>query len=335
MASGIHELDRLAVGYVEKYGNPWHMHPNCMNFEGEIPIETAKEIFDYEVEKVQLVIPELGIEVPGAYALIRKDTVEDGEVETTVLYPSVGQRYVVTQNSTLLEQVEIGLLIDYDLPIESIGTLFNGQKAFINIILDDFQVPGDESPTVTRIMVSNSFGGDSYQSCIHTTRIVCDNTLRLASMQGKVNKSLRKFRHTKHVLDRIEDHMIDLTEIAAEIKEHNNMLTAMAKKKMSSDLVEKFLDGFIELPEKDGKGKTMRKRRREEIIGLFEDKDDLQGGISRTLYAMLQAVTDWADHLSPVYKGDDVMGRFWDGIWGSKDQFKQDALKTAIKILKS
>jgi len=319
-------LDRLKVGFCEIYPLAWHLHPNCIHIEGPVPTDDAREIIDYEVISSPLVIQGTDIVVPGANALIR---IDDGE--TTILYPSVGDRYVVIQNSELLDWVEAGILIPFDVSIESVGTLLNGQKMFVNIILNEHTVPGDVSPTVTRLMYSNSFGGDSYQACVHTTRIVCDNTKRIAEAQGETNKILRKFRHTKNAAAKIEEHLVDLAGLVAKVREHHGELDQLATMKMTVEEVTDFMDKLIPLPkDKDGKleegrGLTRRQNQREAILKIFEDKDDLQGKIARTRYALLQAVTDWTDHESSVRNGDDKMGRFWDGIWGNKDKFKQTA----------
>lgn len=331
MSHGIMVLDRLAVGFVELYGKAWHDHPNCQHLDGAVPFETAEAIFDYEVEKVPLVIAGTDIIVPGAYSLIRRD----GD-EITVLYPAVGERYEVIQNAELLARVQAGIIVPYNVSLESVGTLLNGQKAFVNIILNEHTVPGDTSATVTRLMYSNSFGGDSYQACVHTTRIVCANTLRVAKAQGASNATIRKFRHTKNAAERIEEHLIDLADVVATVREHHEQMDALATMPMNSAEVEAYLDCLIPLPKdkdgelKEGRGLTRRQNQRDAILSIFEGKDDLQGKIARTRYSMVQAVTDWADHESSVRNGDDPMGRFWDGIWGNKDKFKQTAVELAL-----
>jgi len=323
MAAGILELDRMAVGFVELFGNAWHNHPNCRHQDGPISMETAREIFNYVVQKVPANLPaEFGGQViPGNYALVRKD----GDV-VTVLYPSVGDRYEVIQNGDLLAHVETGILTPYNVSLESVGTLLNGQKAFVNIILNEHCVPGDVSKTITRMMYSNSFGGDSYQACVHTTRIVCNNTLRVASAQGAANKTLRKFRHTKNAAEKIENYMIDLADIVAGVKEHYEKMETLTKQKMDAAEVKAFFDKLMPFKAEEGRGKTRVENQRNAIMKIFESKEDLQGENARSRYNLLQAVIDWADHDSTVRNGDDQGGRFWDGVWGNKDSLKQDAL---------
>jgi phage/plasmid-like protein (TIGR03299 family) len=232
----------------------------------------------------------------------------------------------------LLAWLESGILLPYQVSLESVGTLLNGQKAFVNIILNEHVVPGDNSKTVTRLMYSNSFGGDSLQGCAHTTRIVCNNTLRVAVAQGAANNTLRKFRHTKNASLKIEEHMVELTELVATIREHHEKIDMLATMPMSVEQVRSFIDALVPVPVEEGRGKTRRTNQQEAILKIFEEKDDLQGKIAKTRYAMLQAVTDWADHDSSVRNGDDQGGRFWDGIWGGKDEFKQEALKQILEV---
>lgn len=328
MSAGILELDKLVVGLVERYGKAWHHHPLCKHVEGCVPYEDAQEVFDYKVEKVSLTLPEAwgGVAVLGANSLVRRDT----EGNPVVLYPSVGERYTEVQNSKVLTWIKSAILDQYEVSIESVGTLLNGQKAFLNLILNEHVVPGDVSPTITRMMYSNSFGGDSLQACVHGTRIVCMNTLRMAKAQGATNKTLRKFRHTPSCEERVESHLVDLADVVAEVKEHHEQLDNLVTLEMTSADVESVLGILIPVPEKEGRGQTRAKNKRDAIVDLFENKDDLQGQISRTRYAFLQAVTDWSDHKSTVRNGDDELGRFWDGVWGLKDGFKQKAFNALI-----
>ena len=338
MAHGIMELDRLVVGLIERYGNPWHEHQNCKNIEGVVPFEDAEHVFDYTVEKVPVVIQGTDVVVPGNFALVRKDENEEGQICTTVVYSAVGDRYTVIQNSSLLEWVEAGILVPYNVSIESVGTLLNGQKAFVNIILNEHVVPGDESKTITRLMFSNSFGQESYMACVHTTRIVCNNTLRVSLAQGASNKTLRKFRHTKNAAAKIEEHLVDLAEVIASTRTHHEKMDVLASIKMTAKDVKIVMDKLFPIDKDDngdikkGRGTTRRINQREAILKIFEDCENLQGKIARTRYSFLQAVTDWADHESSVRNGDDQMGRFWDGIWGTKDKFKQAALDAVLAL---
>jgi len=293
---------------------------------------------DYGIRKVAVVLQGTDIAVPGSFALVRTDVGEDGQPVQTIVYPSVGERYTVIQNSEFLAWVEAGILVPYNVSIESVGTLLNGQKAFVNIILNEHTVPGDAGPTVTRLMYSNSFGLESYQACVHTTRIVCNNTLRISLAQGATNKTLRKFRHTKNAAAKIEEHLVELADVIASAREHHEQMDVLATIRVTTEQVAAVMDTLFPI-EKDehgtvveGRGTTRRTNQREAILKIFEDCDNLQGKIARTRYSLLQAITDWADHESSVRNGDDPMGRFWDGIWGTKDKFKQAALEAILAL---
>lgn len=325
MSAGILELDRLAVGLIELYGKAWHNHPNCQHLEGVVPVEKAQEIFGYHVDKVQLQLPN-GTPVLGAHALVRMVDNGDGTTRPVVLFPAVGERYTEIQNDELLKWIKAAILDQYQVSIESVGTLLNGQTAFLNIILNEHIVKGDHGKTVTRMMYSNSFGGSSVQACVHSTRIVCQNTLRMASAQGAAGNTLKKFRHTINAAEKVEAHLVDLADIVAKVRDHNANMDNMVSQRVTTEDVNNFLNALIPVPNEDGRGKTMATNKRQAILNLFENKPDLQGEIARTRYALLQATTDYADHESQVRNGDDEVGRFWDGVWGIKDGFKQKAL---------
>lgn len=326
MAHAIFANDKLAIGYTEAQGRAWHGMGE--HFDGPVPLEFAEAILDYQVHKAQaFTLDASGNPVPaeGRFFLM----CDKGEILSPA---TVTSQYEIIQNGTFLDMVNRGILTQYETEIETCGTLFNRARAFVNVVVMEHTVKGDISPTRTRLLFSNGFDNTSYMACANQIRVVCNNTFRAASAQGQANGTLRKFKHTPNALAKVEDYAVELAGVVDAIKTHNETLDYLASLPMTVAEVNTTLNDLFGLtPERvekatagNGHAKLVVAKKNE-VISLFEGKDDLQGGIARTRYALLNAVTDWSDHTRKLRTGDDAGARLWDGVWGQGDDLKQRA----------
>jgi phage/plasmid-like protein (TIGR03299 family) len=325
MSHGIQEQDKGAVGFVEKFGRTWHGIESYVQFDGKVPMETAERIADYNVTKVPSCLPQEygGGIIEGSNTLIRTDT-------NTVLFPSVGRVYEVIQNSEILKYIEEDILDVYkNISIESCGTLFNGRRFFINLLIKSYKVNGDVSETKTRLMLTNSFGGDALTSNLHDTRVVCNNTVTNAIAQGKVNGTLKKFRHTMSAPDRLKDHTLNLADIFDEQEIQVDRFNHLASQKVMPNQVKAYLEEMFPTEGKKKRGLTIAQNTQDAIMNLYESKDDLVA-LDHTKYRFLNAVTDWADHEKTVKNGDDEGKRFWSNIQGDSNDLKQQAFQMLL-----
>ena len=328
MSAGIKRFDR---GIVSGVTTTWHgISSYVCQPDKPVSIDQAKEVLHYPVEKCQLHLAD-GTPVDGAHALKRND-------HNIILYPNVGDRYVVIENDALLEFVENGIMKEHpELAIESVGTLYNGQTAFVNIMISKFAVKGDNSETVNRLMYSNSFGGNSYMACCHSTRIVCDNTRRMAEAQGATNATLKKFRHTANAGQKINDHLVDISEIYVAIEKDKAIMDSLVDMQVDDEYVKAFLNKMIPLPElkeneESNRAHTIATNNRNKVIEIFDEGEDLQGKVKHSRYALLNAVTDFVDHHTTVRNGDDNAKRFWNGLYSNnRDGLKQKAFNLLQK----
>lgn len=330
MAHAIEFHDRLAVGYTDLYGKAWHEHENATHYPENVPIERAEAIFDFDVEKYPVYIQKEGSfeQVPSQFLLV------DAQHKTVLSPSTVTDKYTVVQNRDWFELLRSGILTTHELKIESCGTLFNRKKAYLNAVVMEHKVKGDVSPTLTRLLYTNSFDNCSYMACVNQVRVVCNNTLRAASAQGAANGTLRKFRHTAGSEKALGEYAVEMAEVVNAIKVHNDILDVLAVQQMSTEDVETFLQDlfvFKEDAEEKGREWTGRKNRADQVLTLFDSKPDLTSGqIKHTKYAMLNAVTEWADHDAPTRNGSDMMSRQWSGLFGQKDVLKQAALSLLV-----
>ncbi len=348
MSAGIvKNVDKGIVGYVNTFGKTWHMFPEYEMMDNQVPFEKALSTLDYKVAKVPLaftlteemkrVFPEgthgklamtpvdpdnQDAKPSPLYALVREDT------GTNVFNVSVGSDFTIYQNSDFLKEIENGLLSKYpELEIESAGSLFGGRLSFVNIILDVANIKNDCSPTVTRLMYCNAFGGRSIQACVHQTRIVCMNTLKMSSAQGAANNTLKKFRHSKGVVESVNKHLTEMAELKLITEQHNAVMAKLAECTMTVKDVSNFLATLIPVKSHfTQRGESRAENKRDAIQETFETAKDLQGAIQGTRYAMFQAVTNYSQYQN-INKSTDKAGAWYDIVSGGvRHQFNQNAL---------
>jgi len=280
--------------------------------EGNIQFLEAFNAFDYEVEKVPMFRESAVDPVDGAFCLVRTDTDD-------VVHNMVGNGYVPYQNAWMMTRLNEQILTRYpDIKIESAVTTNGGQLAQLNMLLDEHTVPGDIGPTWTKMLWQNAHGGKPYANHLHQVRLICGNGMTIDEMVDGITT-----RHTKNAASRIENQLWDYPAIMNAIKSRNEWLDSLTGKPVNRKNLKAFLDALIPIPEKEGKAQTIAEGKHETIRTIFSQEDNLRGPIRHTQYALLQAVTDFADHYTRQ-NGDDMTRRL-NGLTGSQNNIKQQA----------
>lgn len=321
----VKDVDAGIVGYVDQLGPTWHHMKEYTQKDGPVFDAEALAVLDFPVAKVPVSLSTTGEVIPDMFVLVRED-------KSLILHPqTVTGEYTIFPNSLFVERIHADLLANNpDVTIESAGTLFGGRICFVNIMLDVFQYNGDLSKTVVRLMLSNAYGGRAVTACLHRTRIVCYNTLRMAEAQGEADDLLRKFRHTKTVRGRVQSAAMALAGIRDAERASRAAIEALTVQPMTTVEVTNFLATLIPIPEDAGqKMTTRRQNKRDAVEALFATAPDLQGGIARTRYAMLQAVTNWTQHGTIPEDSEEVDSAFTFhevATGGQRDFINQQAL---------
>ena len=321
MSHGIYENDKGAV-----YGTTWHGIPSYRTFDRPITVDEAIDILDYDLEKRQLVVDRgNGEYVPtGVYEVFRTDT-ED------VLVPSVSETYNLINNARIFERVDEQILSpNPDIKIESVGTLFNGQTSFVNLLLGKFEVKGDNSETLNRLMYYNPLGRGSYKSCAHTIRVVCNNTARAASAQGEANKTLRKVAHTRNADIRLEGAIEDILGLRKGFQDYQDQMNDLTNKTFDADFVTAIVKKrcFYDDKPSDKRVAAFVGRLEEK---MDETKEEYSVKIRKSRYTLFQAFTDVLDAPGKKSKSDAAY-RQWDGMVGIRSNVKSKVLADLVKV---
>lgn len=180
MSHAIYKFDNIA--YDRNNGTPWHKLgvPN----DGLMTPKDATKIIGWDVYQEEL-FTSWG-ESTGKFANYR----EVGNEK--ILLGVVGNRYEVFQNEKLLELIETVISDDSKPVIDTVGSLYNGQKVFVSCILPD-EILLPDSPIKQYALFTNAHDGSyAFTAKWTPTRVVCQNTLNLALGMGE---SLR----TRHI----------------------------------------------------------------------------------------------------------------------------------------
>lgn len=303
----------------------WHGVAQYVQKE-KITIQDVETVFDYPLEKVPLYRYNTKGEMVqdvSSHAIVRTD-------KDIVLADGQGNRFTIESNLAMARRIDEWILAKYpDLFIDSVGTLFNGQTAFINLRAESFQVKGDKSPTITNIAYCNPIGKGSYSTFAHSTRMQCWNTYCIASVQGELNKSLRKFSHTEKAPEKIIKSMVDLSEVFLGLKEHKETMQFLASQPVTTENVLSFLNKFFPLVDakgepKKGKGETITKKNREKILAIYESQtSNMEPSTAFSRYGLFQAFTDYIDHEGRKREDTDNASILWDGLTGERSQAKE------------
>jgi len=325
MAHAIMENDK---GFV--HGTTWHNMEEYIQLDRAVTLEEAREVMCYPLEKLPLTLIRTDAEgnetkqFPKAFSIIRTDT-------NDILVDAVGARFNLLQNDFLLDFVnEEFLQTTEGIEIESVGTLFNGAVSFVNINVGEFQIRGDQSPTVSRLMYCNPLGRGKYRCCAHNVRIVCNNTLRAAEAEGAANKTMARISHTLSAANRITNHMNGLVEVREGLRRHQVVLEWLATQDVDSGYVKSFLEYLFPVDIKTASDTIKRNatKKCDDIISLFEN-DATLNGISRTKYALLQATTNHFGNYRQSNRTSSDMVE-WDALDGERAKNKDKALAMLV-----
>ena len=216
-------------------------------------------------------------EVDGYQAITR---VTDGEV-----FAIMKRSYEIYQNRDAFEWitplVESGMI-----RLETAGSLGNGKRIWImgTVVGSEEEVREDDAVKQNVLLATSHDGTMSVWNGFCATRVVCSNTLRMASDEG----SLNRIRHGQNMRDRLE---IARDVIGASVDKFRvsiGLARIMAEREVTADL----LVGYINRMFRNETSDQLQKRV-DTIMPLFEEGRGNGGGSVWDLY---NATTEWLNY---------------------------------------
>lgn len=241
------------------------------------------------------------LQVPDKNLVVRRNPITGATEPLGV----VGNRWTPFQNEDTTGVLS-ALVDEGGAHIETAGALNGGRDTFVTMRMPGHMVftsPITGAPDVTDLYISvlnNHSGTAPFRALITPIRIVCANTQRLAEKAAASTVSLR---HTGSISGRIAEirHLLGLTFAYQEVFEQE--MAALVDKQIDDDKMLHALNRLWEIDDASS-DRTRSKRGGEvsEVMSLYQSSATV-APFRGTAFGAYNAVTEWADHFSPVRGG--------------------------------
>ena len=299
------ENDKAAMMYTGEL--PWHGLGTRLDKPATAEEAMAAAQLGWEVRKEPLYFQQDGQnwKIPDRYAIVRPSS------EKPIALGFVGSHYTPLQNKEAFAFFDP--IAGKDAAIyHTAGALGRGEKVWILAKLpDSIRVIGDDI-TEKYLLLSNSHDGQSpVQLRFTPVRVVCQNTLTLAT------KGLDSWRVVHHpsIHERLQDAEKMLGIIHTEFDEVEAVFKEMDRVQMNEDRLEQYLQQVFPTPkDADDAFITRVKRDRNSSKRLFEEgQGNRMKGVAGTLWAAYNGVTDWVDHRTTRQDRNQRLNSLWFG----------------------
>ena len=278
---------------------------------------------DWQVEQWPLVARRDGIEheVPGRVANVRSD---DGGVLGTV-----GRDYRVFQNADAFGFMD-DLVGEKLAMYETAGAIRGGRVVWMMARLPRTVWATDDDPIRPYLLLCNTHDGSRALRLIPTSvRTVCSNTLHLALRQASSTEGLT-IGHKQSLAGRVKEARDKLGLVTQRVDEFETQVRAMARRSMTGAKLGAYFAVLVA-----ERAEAVQKKLLDRFAENFDDDTNTPPGMKGSLWAALNAATEWADHQSvvrgktEVERADHRLNSVW---FGSAAEFKQRAFDAAIAL---
>lgn len=313
---------------------PWHGLGKILKDYPTVDEAMIHSGLTWEVEKVPVKFSQSDgqvVEMPNQFVLRRSDN----DLGLGV----VGKDYEIYQNQEMWSFIR-EFMDNHSADLETAGSLKEGRKTWVLATGGAFEpVAGDTH--LMYFLFSNSFdGSQSIQVAFTPVRVVCNNTINMAL---KGNPHVYKVRHTKSAqsyLGEVQEALRLAGKYQANLVE---TLKWFASVPVRDQNVAEFVTQIL-FPEKVVSiGKKVSKRTENNRNKAIQDFMDLYFGAGAgvgqigTGYGLLNAITEYADHVMPS-RGQDERDRkenkFSSVVSGAAYRFKNQAIADVTDYLK-
>lgn len=283
-------------------------------------------------------------QVTGIKTIYRGDTGEPMGV--------TGDSYKIFQNYEMIELFE-NLANGHRIIYETCGALNIGETVWCMARIPDLKldIGGDELNTY--MFISNGhIGNRTLTVAGSTTRIVCQNTLTIATQEfrnrlkkngGRKNPNTGyAIRHTTNMHLAIKEVETAYASLLVDVSLTKEMFEAMMKTPVNTAMKNSFFD-FIVNPNKDESdkevskaGATRQNNKKEELEKLYESPTNQTPASKNTVWGLYNCVTEQVDHL----RGTRLCGdkeenacRFESSMFGSGKDLKDLAFSKAMELV--
>lgn len=234
-------------------------------------------------------------EVPGSFTVTRVSPFSKRREPIGDPSPGVGKSWTPYQNEQAVEFLAAVTDQYSDARYETAGSIRLGAQVFVSIWLKDFLVGGVDGMKLYLTYLLNHLTGAN-QAYISNVRPVCANTVTLGLANARYT-----FRHTSGIADKHAEAREALQMAWNYDTQFQGAAEAMIREQMTLEDFRQVCDTIWPEPKKEEAPATQRRweERRATLKQLFLFSDT-QEGIRNTRWGAFNAITEWADHQSPV-----------------------------------
>lgn len=215
---------------------------------------------------------------------------------------------------TNTEMCEIGdtLLGQPNVKIDTLISVKGGEQVAATLLLDEpFQINGDPSQTLPYFVLINSHAlGGGLRAGRTMVRVVCANTASMADMDMQRNEHTFLFRKTKNVALRIEEAKAAIAGLKKDVDEYKAIMNDLAAMQVDAAQTEAFISIMIPMPPEAAVSAVVKRHVEADRLAMRTALfSETTLAVSHTAYGLVQAATEWHDHLKGARSADTKLGR--------------------------
>lgn len=316
---------RTAMAYQGE--TPWHNLGTRLASMTSVEAAMAASSIDYRVREEPLFLAD------GTQITMRKAIIREGE---NVVLSTVGAGYQILQHVDGFSALDV-LCTEHGMTVESAGALGDGERVWMLFKMPETitPVPGDD---VRGYLLATTGHDGSWSYSIRPTpiRVVCQNTLDAASMNGGV-EFVRLF-HTRGNADKLSIAAEIVEKVVGAFHETGETFTAFAQRQMSEAEVIRYVETLF--PVNEDKPSKVIDERRKTVADLVWTGVGSELARSATngapnAWAAYNAVTEYFDHVRPgeAKSAAGVRRANESAVFGNAADLKLRALKLTRQLV--
>jgi len=230
-----------------------------------------------------------GVEIPGF-----KRTARSSDDTTLGI---VGERFNPLQNADAFAWGD-SIVESGQANWHTAGSLFDGKKVWMLMKMPQAMFIGGQADERIEkfVCISNGHDGNTaLRAFVCAERVVCANTLAIATQQGRANDRIITIRHTASMQHRMGEAQRVLGLATEYYDRLQTVGDALIEQPMSGTEFNAFLDTLLPVPEEVGRGRTMRENQHDLIRQIMVNAPNLQN-VNTTRWGALNAVIEANDH---------------------------------------
>lgn len=318
-----HELDfkengEAAMAYIGK-DKPWHGLGQELALDADIDVWKVQAGFDWDIASspVMFKAGDATHNFNGKQVLHRSDNGNPLSI--------VSSEYKVVQPKEILEFFR-ELVGEAGMQLSTAGVLFGGKKFWALADTGKFGVLNGNDKIKGNLLLSTSCDGStSTVASFVATRVVCNNTLRIALQENA--KSQIRVHHSREFDANLVKQNLGL--INTNWDKFMANIQDMSKFNISQEKAELFVYDLMKRTnlEDDDQPKTLEKNIAN-VMGRFNNG---MGNNGKTLWDLLNGVTEYYTHDMGRTRAIDT--KFWNNMYGWQSDKKEQAFLNAVELM--